>query len=65
VRQLLADLDQRMRWLLRQHADPEAIHAEHRELVEAMEAGDVYRAQEVNRQHLRSSRRAFDEVQAR
>ena len=65
VRQLLADLDQRMRWLLRQHADPAAIHAEHRELVEAMESGDVDRARAVNRRHLRTSRRAFDEARNR
>jgi DNA-binding GntR family transcriptional regulator len=65
VRQLLADLDQRMRWLLRQHADPAAIHAEHRELVEAMESGDVDRAQEVNQRHMRTSRRAFDQARAR
>ena len=65
VRQLLADLDLRMRWLLRQHADPAAIHAEHRELVEAIESGDVDRAREANQRHLRTSRRAFDETRAR
>lgn len=65
VRQLLADLDQRMRWLLRQHADPAAIHAEHGELVDAMESGDVDRAREVNARHLRTSRRAFDETRSR
>ena len=65
VRQLLGDLDQRMRWLLRQHADPAAIHAEHVELVEAIESGDLDRAREVNRKHLRTSRRAFDETRAR
>lgn len=65
VRQLLADLDQRMRWLLRQHTDPAAIHAEHRELVDAIESGDVERAREVNERHLRTSRRAFDEASAR
>ena len=65
VRQLLADLDQRMRWLLRQHADPAVIQTEHRELVEAMESGDVDRARDVNQRHLRTSRRAFDEATAR
>ncbi len=65
VRQLLADLDQRMRWLLRQHTDPAAIHAEHRELVDAMESGTVDRAREVNERHLRTSRKAFDEARAR
>jgi len=62
VRQLLADLDQRMRWLLRQHTDPAAIQAEHQQLVDAMESGDVARALEVNRRHLRTSREAFDET---
>lgn len=65
VRQLLSDLDQRMRWLLRQHTDPAAIHAEHRELVEAIESGDVAQAREVNGRHLRTSRRAFDETRTR
>ncbi len=62
VRQLLADLDQRMRWLLRQHTEPAAIHAEHQELVDAIESGDVERAREVNQRHLRTSRQAFDET---
>lgn len=65
VRQVLGDVDQRMRWLLRQHTDPAAIHAEHRELVEAIESGDVARANEVNHRHLRTSRRAFDEATTR
>jgi DNA-binding GntR family transcriptional regulator len=65
VRQLLTDLDQRMRWLLRQHADPAAIHAEHQELVEAIDSRDVERAREVNERHLRTSRRAFDETRTR
>jgi DNA-binding GntR family transcriptional regulator len=63
VRGLLADLDARMRWLLSQHSDPAAIHAEHHELVEAMESGDVARAHAVNRRHLATSRQAFDAEQ--
>ena len=65
VRQLLVEVDQRMRWLLRQHTDPAAIHAEHHELVDAIASGDVGRAREVNRQHLRTSRLAFDETRSR
>lgn len=65
VRQLLIDIDQRMRWLLRQHADPAAIHREHAELVEAMESGDVNRAREVNARHLVTSRRALEAVHSR
>ncbi|WP_187271830.1 GntR family transcriptional regulator [Aeromicrobium terrae] len=63
VRGLLVDLDARMRWLLSQHSDPAAIHAEHRELVEAMESGDARRVHAVNRRHLATSRQAFDAEQ--
>lgn len=62
VRQLLADLHQRMRWLLRQHTDPATIHAEHWELFTAMESGETADALRVNERHLRTSRQALDET---
>jgi DNA-binding GntR family transcriptional regulator len=55
---LLEPLGGRMRWLLQQHDDPGAIHAEHREIYAALDAGDVDRAGALARRHLETSRAA-------
>jgi DNA-binding GntR family transcriptional regulator len=55
---LLEPLSGRMRWLLQQHDDPDAIHAEHREIYAALDAGDADRAGALARRHLETSRAA-------
>ena len=49
----------RMRWLLRQHGDPTAIHAEHERMLAAILDGDLPGAKVLFQQHLATSRRAF------
>jgi DNA-binding GntR family transcriptional regulator len=55
---LLEPLGGRMRWLLQQHTDPAAIHAEHLRIYEALVAGDADRATTLAREHLVTSRAA-------
>lgn len=58
ARELLASIGPRLRWLQQQHSDPSAIHAEHRALVAAIEAGRPDDAAALIRQHARTSRTA-------
>lgn len=55
---LLEGVRDRMRWLLRQHEDPGAIHAEHVALLDAILAGDEPTVQRLAVQHLATSRAA-------
>ncbi|MFI2101910.1 GntR family transcriptional regulator [Isoptericola sp. NPDC019693] len=48
----------RVRWLLGQHRDLQAIADEHRELLDAVRAGDGESAARLAREHLRTSRSA-------
>lgn len=56
LRGLLEGVRERMRWLLRQHDDPGAVHAEHVALLEAILAGDASTVQRLAAQHLATSR---------
>ena len=58
LRQMLLGVRDRMRWLLRQHGNPEQIHAEHEALLDAICAGDRPEAERLFRQHLSTSRAA-------
>jgi DNA-binding GntR family transcriptional regulator len=51
----------RMRWLLRQHGDPAAIHAEHERMLAAILDGDLPAARALFQQHLSTSRSALAE----
>lgn len=56
LRGLLDGVRDRMRWLLRQHADPAAMHAEHVALLDAVLAGDGPTVERVAAHHLATSR---------
>lgn len=56
LRGLLAGVEDRMRWLLRQHGDPAAIHAEHVALLDALVAGDEPAVERLAAHHLATSR---------
>ena len=60
LREMLLGIQDRMRWLLRQHGNPAQIHAEHEDLLEAITSGDRSDAVRLFRQHLRTSRAAVD-----
>jgi DNA-binding GntR family transcriptional regulator len=47
-----------MRWLLRQHEDPAAMHAEHVALLDAVLAGDRPTVERLAAQHVATSRAA-------
>ncbi len=59
LREILLGIGDRMRWLLRQHDDPEVILAEHEALLAAIAAGDRQQAERLHEQHLRTSRTAM------
>ena len=61
LREMLLGIRDRMRWLLRQHANPAEIHAEHLDLLAAIVCGDRPHAEELFRQHLSTSRTAYTE----
>lgn len=56
--ELAATLGPRIDWLMQQHADPAAIHAEHCDLVAAVVAGDERRAGRLARAHADTTRAA-------
>ena len=56
LRSLLDGLGERMRWLLTQHGDPAAIHAEHVALLDAVLVGDLTSVERLGAQHLSTSR---------
>lgn len=56
LRGLLDGIRDRMRWLLRQHGDPAAMHAEHVALLGALVAGDEPTVERLAAQHLATSR---------
>ncbi|WP_460605212.1 GntR family transcriptional regulator [Jatrophihabitans fulvus] len=58
--ELAATLGPRIAWLMRQHAEPAPIHAEHRALVEAIAAGDARRAGRLARAHAATTLAAQD-----
>ncbi len=64
LREMLLGIRDRMRWLLRQHGNPAEIHAEHRELLDAITRGDRQHAEELFRQHVSTSRTAYGEYTA-
>jgi len=51
----------RMRWLLRQHGDPAAIHEEHERMLAAILDGDLMGAKALFQQHLSTSRTALEQ----
>lgn len=57
VGEVLDTVGARRRWLLRQHADPAAMHAEHVRLYEAIEGGDVELAVRIVDEHAATSTR--------
>jgi len=59
LREILQGIGDRMRWLLRQHDQPEIILAEHEALLAAIAAGDRQQAARLHEQHLRTSRTAM------
>lgn len=58
LRGLLDGVRERMRWLLRQHEDPAAMHAEHVALLDAVLAGDLPGVELLAAHHLATSRAA-------
>lgn len=62
ARQLVEGIAQRMRWLLRQHADPQSMYDDHVAMLESWEAGDVERARQLVRDHLDHSKAAAQEI---
>jgi len=58
LREMLLGIQDRMRWLLRQHGNPAQIHAEHVALFEAITGGDPGQAERLFQQHLSTSRAA-------
>jgi len=60
LRAQLNGIRDRMRWLLRQHSDPAAIHAEHELMLAAILDGDLPGAEALFRQHLSTSRSALE-----
>lgn len=53
---MLEPLHGRLAWLFRINREPDRVCGEHEELHDAIAAGDVERAQDVARRHVRSSR---------
>jgi DNA-binding GntR family transcriptional regulator len=59
MRGMLLGIQDRMRWLLRQHDNPAEIHAEHVALLDAIVAGNQLEAERLFHQHLSTSRTAL------
>lgn len=60
VRETTRPLRQVLGWLLRRHADPGLIHAQHVSLVDALESGDGARLEQVLGAHARTSLEALE-----
>lgn len=54
---MLEPLQNRLNWLLRQSADPRELCVEHRDLAEAIAAGDEAAAQRLAKQHVQTSKK--------
>lgn len=53
--EILAGVSERRRWLLSQHSDPAPIHAEHVALYDALVDGDRTRAQQIVKNHAKTT----------
>ena len=62
LREILLGIRDLMRWLLRQHTEPEVIPAEHEALPAAIAAGDREEAERRYAHHLRTSRSAVGKM---